>query len=473
VALVVFTDPLLLLLRYSGIVMSSFLQRLKTGASAVDNKAPPDSAGMVIRKLEKKVLSQPADQLGITFGNDAEITSIAPRSPAAAANIPVGYMVFDVNGEYVENEQQFVEAARKNVNLVIKLQTTSGISELIARILRDEEMRASGEIAESQIDLEELLRTTPRFNFLSGDHPLFLRYNRRLKQATQAAALIAQRTQEAELQRQKEIKERMKRALEEDQAAQKKKEEQEEAERIRKNASPPSDSFFGSEPFLKIIKDESEFGQIDRDVKKAEVQPPTPEEKQPIEVTVTPQPEAPTENKVEVAAPAPSEPAVPFSAEELLAIVGLPTDEQTLSTPPPVEVPVVTPPPQAVEAVSYITLPAEEYTLCSGEKVVSVIKRRTGPVPPPPPGKPPTVNKAAATVVTAAPAKAKSADEQPPRRKYSSERRRRDRKRSRSPTSRRHSGRSRASRGESRYYHHHSSSSRKDYRSSRDSKRRR
>ncbi|KAL7700274.1 hypothetical protein N2W54_002627 [Lotmaria passim] len=458
--------------------MSSFLQRLKSGASVVDNKAPPDSAGVVTRKLEKRVLSQPADQLGIKFGNDAEVVSVAPHSAAAAANIPVGYMVFDVNGEFVENEQQFVEAARKNVNLVIKLQSTSGISELIARVLRDEEMRASGEISESAIDFDELLRTTPRFNFLSGDHPLFLRYNRRLKQASQAAALIAQRTQEAELLRQKEIKERMKKALEEEQAAQRKKEEQAAAaERVRNNASPPSESFHNTEPFLKIFTDESEFGQIDKETKSAESAPPVASNSRPEESVFTTSPEPSKEEVKDTVTSFPEEAAAaPVSAEELLALVGLPTDLPLPATPSPTVSAAATPAPQPEEAVSYVTLPAEEYTLCSGEKVISIIKKRTGPVPPPPPGKPPTVNKTAVSAVHTAPAKTSNGGAPPPKKHYSREQQRSDRKRSRSLTSRRHRDRSRSSRDEPHrhhHHHHHRSSSRRGYRNSRDSKHRR
>ncbi|KPA77053.1 hypothetical protein ABB37_07391 [Leptomonas pyrrhocoris] len=452
--------------------MSSFLQRLKSGASVVDNNAPPDSAGVVIRKLEKKVLSQPADQLGITFGNDAEVTRVTPRSAAAAANIPVGFMIFDVNGDYVENENQFIEAARKNVNLVIKLQSTAGISELIARVLRDEEMRASGEISESAINFDELLRTTPRFNFLSGDHPIFLRYNRRLKQAMQAAALIAQRTQEAELQRQKEIKERMRKALEEEQAAQKKKEEQEEAERMRKNASPSSESFLNSEPFLRIIRDESEFGQFDRETNKTEAAPVV-DEKPSIEISGNLLEEALAAPEVEPPTLAPTDGVTPASAEELLALVGIPTDLPPPLTPSPIPTTVATPAPQAEETVSYVTLPAEGYTLCSGEKVISVIKRRTGPIPPPPPGKPPTMNTVVMNTVNAAPAKLQIRAEQSVKKYFPSERRYSDRKRSRSPASIRRYERRHSSRDESHRHHHHSSPSRRDHRNSRPSRHRR
>lgn len=455
--------------------MSSFLQRLKGGTSTVDNKAPPDNAGVVIRKLEKKVVSQPVEQLGITFGNDGEVVSVAPRSAAAAANIPVGYMVFDVNGEFVENEEQFAEAARKNLNLVIKLQSTAGISELIARVLRDEEMRSNGEISESSINFDELLRTTPRFNFLSGDHPLFFRYTKRLKHASQAAALIAQRTREAELQRQKEIKERMRRALEEEQAAQRKKEEQEEAERLRQNASSPSDTFANSEPFLKIIKDESEFGQAASEVKKPDVPSAVASPNHPTDpVAATPPPETTLELVAETLPAAPQEPVAPVSAEELLALVGLPTDAPPAAAPSLPSTAAVTPLPQDDETVRYIALPAEEYTLCNGEKVVSVIKRRTGPIPPPPPGEPPAAITAAAATVATSIRRVRGTKDAAPAKSYSNRQRQSERKRSRSPSSRHHSDRHRSSRDDSRHHHEHrSSSSRREYRSSRDSRHRR
>lgn len=453
--------------------MSSFLQRLKGGTSTVDNKAPPDNAGVVIRKLEKKVVSQPVEQLGITFGNDAEVTSVAPRSPAAVANIPVGYMVFDVNGEFIENEDQFAEAACKNLNLVIKLQSTAGISELIARVLRDEEMRMNGEISESSINFDELLRTTPRFNFLSGDHPLFFRYSKRLKHASQAAALIAQRTREAELQRQKDIKERMRKALEEEQAAQKRKEEQEAAERARLNASTQSGAFLNSEPFLKIIRDESEFGQTPIDTRKIEVSASVASPVPQAEPSASLAPESPLEPAVQPLSIEPQEAVAPVSAEELLALVGLPTDEAPAAVPSPPITTAVTPVPQSEDTVSYIALPAEEYTLCSGEKVVSVIKRRTGRIPPPPPGKPPGPNTAMLSTAPTSFVKVEGARDTSARKSYTSSRHYTERKRSRSPASRHRSERRHSSRDDSHYHDHRSSSSRRDHRSSRDSKYRR
>ncbi|KAG5484776.1 hypothetical protein LSCM1_06600 [Leishmania martiniquensis] len=447
--------------------MSSFLQRLKSGATVVDNNAAPDSAGVVVRRLEKKLLSQPVEQLGITFGSDAEVTRVAPRSPAADANIPVGFMVFDVNGEFVESEQQFNEAARKSINLIIKLQNTSGMSELIARVLEDDDRRSSGLISTSALDFDELLRTTPRFNFLSGDHPLFRRYNKRLSQQRQAAALIAQRTAEAELQRQLEIKERLRKALEEEAAQQRKKEQ--EAELLRMRAAQEPTRFLPDEPFLKIIKDESAFGEVEREPKKPE-----------------PATEPPIENKAEASLPdatgitttsissAPVDNVAPtLSTEELLVLVGVPTETVEAAAPDLEDLAeaIALPPPE--NTGTYIALPAEEYTLCSGERVVSVIKKRSGPIPAPPPGKPPVINKAAASRLNPSIGKERRIKKTARSCTTTDEAPYKNRQRSRSPFSRRRSERERSPKEHSRRYRRDDPPSHRHHKSSRDSKHRR
>ncbi|KAK7193978.1 hypothetical protein NESM_000309900 [Novymonas esmeraldas] len=452
--------------------MSSFLQRLKGGATAVDNKAAPDNAGMVIRRLEKRVVSQPVEQLGITFGADAEVTAVAPNSPAAAANIPVGFMVFDVNGDFVENEQQFNEAARKSLNLTVKLQSTSGMTELIARVLDDDDRRATGVIAESALNYDELLRTTPRFNFLSGDHPLFGRYNKRLSHKRHAAALIAQRTAEAELQRQKEMKERLRKALEEEAALQKKK-EKEEAELQRMRAAQESARFVPEEPFLKVIRDESAFGEAARAQKKPE-EPAKQhlEEKAMLPAEISVPQNHPAVPAIATAAP-PAEAAAALSAEELLALVGAPTD--TLEAVPPaleeLAEAIALPTPEIT--ATYLALPAEEYTLCSGERVVSIVKRRTGPIPPPPPGKPPVMNEAAASPANGDVEKPIAAPKTEQHRDSEEKHRYTSRRRSRSPQTRHRSERHTSSRHRSRRHRREESPSRRHTERSRDSKHRR
>ncbi|GET86699.1 hypothetical protein, conserved [Leishmania tarentolae] len=448
--------------------MSSFLQRLKSGAVVVDNNATPDTAGVVVRRLEKKVLSQPIEQLGITFGSDAEVTKVAPHSPAAAANIPVGFMVFDVNGEFVENEQQFVEAARKSINLTIKLQNTSGMSELIARVLEDDDRRASGAISTSALDFDELLRTTPRFNFLSGDHPLFRRYNKRLSQQRQAAALIAQRTAEAELQRQAEIKERLRKALEEEAAEQRRK-EQEKAERQRMREAQEPARFVPEEPFLKIIKDESAFGEVERELNKPE---PVIGSKAEIKSEVVAS-DVITNTVAGASMTTSNDVAPSLSAEELLVLVGMPTETLETTAPALEDLAEAIALPVSENIATYVALPAEEYTLCSGERVVSIIKKRSGPIPTPPPGRPPVINKAAAGRLSEPVRRAKPVEKKVRNRTPSSDHPYRSRHRSRSPRSRRRSEREHSSKEHSQRHRRDEPSSHRHNKTSRDSKYRR
>lgn len=364
--------------------MSSFLQRLKGGAYTIDNNSPPDASGVIVRRLEKQYLSQPFETLGLSLSADAEVKRVLPNTPAMAANIPENFIIFEVNNEFVETDHQFEEAATKNVNLVVKLQAVSGLSELVARVLQDEEQQSSTG-AESALNFDELLRTTPRFNFLSSDHPLFRRYMKRLNQGRQMASLIAQRTQEAEERRQKEIKEQIRKALEEEVAAAKRKEEEEAFLRRQEEAENGTDES-NQEPFIQIVQDESTFGQPEKEretspAKKTDEAAALPDEPAPVE-------ESPNDMESEV--------IHPISTSELLELVGLPTGGLP---PPPINFisnDVIDLEPPALESKGvYLPLPAEEYTLTNGEKVVGIIKKRRGALPLPPFGKPPKINREA------------------------------------------------------------------------------
>ncbi|CAM41973.1 conserved hypothetical protein [Leishmania braziliensis MHOM/BR/75/M2904] len=377
-------------------------------------------------------------------------------------------MVFDVNGDFVENEQQFNEAARKSINLTIKLQNTSGMSELIARVLEDDDRRASGAISASGLDFDELLRTTPRFNFLSSDHPLFRRYNKRLSQQRQAAALIAQRTAEAELQRQIEIKERLRKALEEEAALQAKK-EQEKAELQRMISAQETARFVPEEPFLKIIKDESAFGQVERELKKPELAA-EPKVEIKAEVGLS---EAITNSATCTSATPSNDAAATLSAEELLVLVGVPTEKIETETPALEDLAEAIALPPSENTATYITLPAEEYTLCSGERVVSIIKKRTGPIPAPPPGKPPVINKAAASRLNESVKRAKPAKKIARNYTPSDEQQYKRQQCSRSPRSRRRIERDHSSKEHSRRHRRDEAPSYRHHKTSRDSKYRR
>lgn len=370
--------------------MSSFLQKLKSGAVSVNNNAPPNNAGVVVRRVEKHFLSEPAEAIGLTLSEDAEVLGVAPNSLAAAANIPLHYMVFEVNDDFVENSSQFVESANRTLNLVIKLQSVSAMSELIARILQEEEELSSGVEVRNRLNFDELLRTTPRYNFLSSKHPLFRRYTKRLMERREATALIKRRIQEAEEHQKREIRERIQKELEAAKAEEKK--AQEEAALNRANASAAEGN--SDEPFIRVFEDESAFQRApsphEEPPQPAEVV--TPENTHEEASSPTPEPENAPEAAVEepsIPQSTPEPQVAPLSTRELLALVGIvPMATETAA-------PISSPPPPAQNDVQYAILPSEEYTLSSGEKVISTLKSRNGPLPLPPPGRPPRMSKAA------------------------------------------------------------------------------
>lgn len=374
--------------------MASFLQKLKSGGVAVDNNAPPDSSGTITRRIEKRFAAQPASSLGLTVGNDAEVLAVEQGSAAAAANIPVGYMIFSVNNEFVETNTQFEEAAQRSLNLVVKLQSLASMAELIARILREEES-LSVEEARKKIKLDELARTTPRYNFLASDHPLFRRYTNRLRSRREATALMRQREREAEERMQRENRERIQRELEAAQAEARRAEErakrEEEERRAAQAASPPPLHTAVEQSFIPVFEDKSTFGKPDASPEE------TPDEKANEEATKSGSVHGDTPAQATSDSPFDA----PVSTTELLALLGKPTDipEVTDALPganPPTE------PPRAgggllgdVTEVRYVILPSEEYTLKTGEKIIASLRSRTGPLPAPPAGKPPKISREA------------------------------------------------------------------------------
>ncbi|CCW63510.1 unnamed protein product [Phytomonas sp. EM1] len=337
--------------------MSLFLQKLKSGGVSIDNNAPPDSAGVIVRKLEKNYVNEPLENLGLTLSDDAEVLLVAPSSPAGISNIPTNYMLFEVNNEFIESKAHFEEVANRNLNLVMRLQSLATMSDLIAKILREEETHSKEEVRQI-LNLDELVRTTPRYNFMSNKHPLFRRYTERLAAKRQATELIKQRTQEAEEQQRRKLRERMRKELEasEAEAQQQAKAELEKASKQVEAApkEPPPE-----EPFLKSFEDGSFFEKNDA----------------PVEVV---------EEKNE-----PDAEMSPEYASELLALIGVSegTKEETMQC-------------SSDREAHYVILPSEEYILSNGERVICSLKKRTGPLPLPPPGKPPRINKFAKKLQT-------------------------------------------------------------------------
>ncbi|ORC88510.1 uncharacterized protein TM35_000161480 [Trypanosoma theileri] len=332
----------------------SFLEKLKFGgaaAASVDNNSPPNSEGIIVRLLERQYASEPLSALGLKLNDDAEVVSTEPNSPAAKANIPPQYMIIYVNNQFVGSRADFEEIASQHLTLIIKLQTTTAMSELLAKMLDEEEKRENGQ-ASMPIDTNELLRTTPRYGFLSAEHPMFLRWNHRIQTQREARQLLRQAARDAEEQQAKEALERIRQEMEEEemkqrqleQQKQQEKQEQEKKivniEKVIPNAIPNYENEF----HLKRVQDESSFGRFD------EV----------TEVTDGLNGEA--------------------SAEELLKLIGAKPKEEI---PAPVAVP------EEDGEVRFLICPTEEYTLSNGMHVTISLKQRIGPLPKPPPGKPP------------------------------------------------------------------------------------
>ncbi|KEG07493.1 hypothetical protein DQ04_09641020 [Trypanosoma grayi] len=321
----------------------SFLEKLKSGGSAtayVDNNAPPDGEGIIVRRLDRQYTSEPLSALGLRLSDDAEVLSTEKHSPAAKANVLPQYMIIYVNNQFVGSRADFEELASQHLTLIVKLQSTGAMSELLAKIL-DEEDKAGIDHVNMGIDTNELLRTTPRYGFLSAEHPMFLRWNHRIQTQREARQLLRQAARDAEEQQAKEAFEKIRQEMEAEEAKQK---------QIQRNLEPIEKSFPEVTPkceeefLLKQVQDESAFGRGN-------------------DVTET------FEEENEEASP-----------EELLKLIGAQPRE---------EIVVQDNPPEESGEVRYFITPTEEYTLSNGMRVTVSVKQRSGPVPKPPPGKPP------------------------------------------------------------------------------------
>lgn len=329
--------------------MASFLKKLRSGDSVVDNNLPPDSCGTIIRRIIKSYAAQPPEELGIKLSADAEVVDVCPGSLGSQFNIPTHFMIFEVNNMFVEDSRSFFEKCRGSLTLTIKLYSLGAVSELIANILFYEE-KFSGEELRNVLKLDELMRSNPRFKFLSSDHPIFRRYTRRLQEKREASALIKQRVEEAKEQEQKEVLEKIKKAQEEEQHT--------DVERTAvtcrtqpvvhlENDPTPFIAVcdHGEDTFTRIEETESE--NVENEFSQPVYQEPLRSEGADASATA---------DKIPIA-----------SKEELLALVGLGENSKI-----------------EITEVNYVILPSEEYVLKSGEKVVHALKKRNGPAPSPP-----------------------------------------------------------------------------------------
>lgn len=356
--------------------MASFLEQLKGGGATVDNSKGPDESGVVVRKLEKHFANESWDKLGLRIGPDAEVTGVEPGTPAHKANIPTNYCIISVNDEFIGSEADFQRVAnRSTLFLTTKLHALDAVDKLINAITK-EESNSSAEETRQKLKLDELARSSPRHNFLNADHPLFQRYQDRLKRQRMTLALLKQKSEEAKEASRRETERILAEAAEkmrrEQQLALEKKQQQE-----KKTPTPPppapEEETTNTIPILEKIANSTNNNNSNNANSTGEIDFPgeNEEEKQ--------APESTTSASLTAAAPeqtseAAGEQPPAVLTSELLALVGVPVP--SLTTPFP-------------EKVEFVSLPSEEYTLSTGEKVISVLKRRTGPIPPPPPGLPP------------------------------------------------------------------------------------
>ncbi|ESL06224.1 hypothetical protein TRSC58_06104 [Trypanosoma rangeli SC58] len=322
----------------------SFLEKLKYGgaaAAAIDNSAPPDGDGVIVRRVERQYAGEALSLLGLKLSDDAEVLSTEANSPAAKANIWPHYMIIYVNNQFVGCRTDFEDIAAQHLTLIIKLQTTSAMSELMAKIL-DEEEKMETENGKPSTDINELLRTTPRYAFLSAEHPMFLRWNHRIQTQREARQLLRQATREAEEQLAKAACDKIRREVEAEEAMQRELQHttQSVVEFTPDPITKPAEEFL-----LKHVQDESSFGRGEE-----------------MNATIE-------EEFNEEASP-----------EELLKLIGAQPKEEI--------VPAIIPSESDGE-VRFFIIPTEEYTLSNGVRVTIGVKKRSGPLPKPPPGKPP------------------------------------------------------------------------------------
>lgn len=334
--------------------MSSFLEKLISGGAAIDNNAPPDSHGVVTRRIVKEYAAQPPEELGLTLSDDGEVINVSEKSLAQMANIPVHFMIFEVNNVFVGDSSTFFDNCRSQLNLTIKLQSVSGMSEIIAKILSCEEKYSTEELRE-HLKLDELLKTTPRFDFLSNDHPLFQRYTRRLKDKREANSLIKLYVQEAKEEERRSVLESLKRVREENTET-----PAPAKPKVEVNIAYPAssiDSGNSTAPFVDVHEPATYlFGKTNEGDKNQK-------SKETVSYDYAKQVEIAEAKTVDNAL---LEGGMTTQLEELLNLIGVKNHTKMKQN------------------VSYVILPSEEYVLSSGERVVHALKKRIGPPPTPP-----------------------------------------------------------------------------------------
>ncbi|CUE62938.1 Hypothetical protein, putative [Bodo saltans] len=154
---------------------AAFLQKLKsknTVVCGVQETRVDDADGYRIAVIERGFLQEPVDRLGIRLSEDAQVLTVDNAGPCKA--IPPHYFVVSVNDQFVASSKSFAEEAQKELRLAVKLYNGSAMEELLARIMNTDDGDEG-----AAFDAQALFQSTPRYAFLDGSHPMFMRWNSR------------------------------------------------------------------------------------------------------------------------------------------------------------------------------------------------------------------------------------------------------------------------------------------------------
>jgi hypothetical protein len=196
---------------------AAFLQKLKSRNNVVcgvQETHVDDAEGYRIAVIERGFLQEPVDRLGIRLSEDAQVISVDNDGPCKA--VPPHYFVVSVNDQFVASSKSFAEEAQKELRLAVKLYNGTAMEELLARIMNANDDDDEG----SYFNAKALFESTPRYAFLDGSHPMFMRWNSRYNAVVESKkALLAfqeQAQDQATQQSLRELERTVEQAAEED-----------------------------------------------------------------------------------------------------------------------------------------------------------------------------------------------------------------------------------------------------------------
>lgn len=394
---------------------AAFLQKLKSkNTSGVQEMLVDDAEGYRVAIVERGFLQEPIDRLGIRLSEDAQVLYVEPEGPCK--KIPVQYFVVSVNDQFVSSNRTFAEEAQKELRLAVKLYNGSAMEELLARIVS-----ASDE--EETFDAKKLFESTPRYAFLDGSHPMFMRWDVRHTEALESKKALRafeelvqeQAAQESMRALQQTVEQAEAEELRDAEAERQRKQRQEEEEERRRqqNESRLEDVIIREKLFTNISAQQgpSLFDE----------EPASPDHAHQSATEIP---------SVDPASPNSDEASAQISTEELLRIVsggdagphsasdpsqapdvdelrtilgvfGTSGVESSLDGLPKEE-------DEDPEEVTILQRCKREYTLSDGSKVEAVIKERRGAKPKPPSEAPPRRSAAASALRSDTAAKQRS-----------------------------------------------------------------